>query len=742
MTQQTLNYDGVEHQTVAQFAEKAYLDYAMYVILDRALPHISDGLKPVQRRIIYAMSELGLKASAKHKKSARTVGDVLGKFHPHGDSACYEAMVLMAQSFSFRFPLVDGQGNWGSVDDPKSFAAMRYTEAKLSKFSQLLLEETSQGTVDWAPNFDGSLKEPVVLPARVPHILLNGTSGIAVGMATDIPPHNLREIVNGCIALLDNKKLTQEELFDIVPGPDYPNHASIITPKSDLKRLYETGHGSLRQRAKYFVEDGVNVVFEALPFQVSGSKVLEQIAAQMRAKKLPMVVDLRDESDHENPVRLVVELRSKRVNVEVAMLHLFATTDLERSYRVNLNVIGLNGRPQVKTLHGVLTEWLVYRLETVRRRLQFRLDKVNARLHILDALLVAFLNIDEVIEIIREEDKPKPVLMARFSLSDIQAEAVLELKLRHLAKLEEFKIKSEQDELAKERDKLAKILGSEARMRSLVKKELLADAEEFGDDRRSPIEVLPLAKAMSEKDLLPSEAITIVLSETGWVRAAKGHDIDGKSLGYKSGDNFKDQASGQSRQLAVFLDTSGRAYSLDAHSLPSARSHGEPLTGRLNLTAGASFSNVLLAENADKFFMASTAGYGFRTAFKNLHSKNKAGKAVLSVPKGERLLRPVPIKEDDWVMVVTNEPKMLIFTATELPELTKGKGNKLISLPKGIKVTAVFAFEKGQKIELVANKYSKSFGLTALEEAFSARTKKGIVLPRTLKNVTEIRLDK
>lgn len=741
MTQHTLNYDGVEHQTVAQFAEKAYLDYAMYVILDRALPHISDGLKPVQRRIIYAMSELGLKASAKHKKSARTVGDVLGKFHPHGDSACYEAMVLMAQSFSFRFPLVDGQGNWGSVDDPKSFAAMRYTEAKLSKFSQLLLEETSQGTVDWAPNFDGSLKEPVVLPARVPHILLNGTSGIAVGMATDIPPHNLREIVNGCIALLDNKKLTQEELFDIVPGPDYPNYASIITPKSDLKRLYETGHGSLRQRAKYFVEDGVNVVFEALPFQVSGSKVLEQIAAQMRAKKLPMVVDLRDESDHENPVRLVVELRSKRVNVEVAMLHLFATTDLERSYRVNLNVIGLNGRPQVKTLHGILTEWLVYRLETVRRRLQFRLDKVNARLHILDALLVAFLNIDEVIAIIREEDKPKPVLMAQFSLSDIQAEAVLELKLRHLAKLEEFKIKSEQDELAKERDKLAKILGSEARMRSLVKKELLADAEEFGDDRRSPIEVLPLAKAMSEKDLLPSEAITIVLSETGWVRAAKGHDIDGKSLGYKSGDNFKDQASGQSRQLAVFLDTSGRAYSLDAHSLPSARSHGEPLTGRLNLTAGASFSNVLLAENSDKFFMASTAGYGFRTAFKNLHSKNKAGKAVLSVPKGERLLRPVTIKEDDWVMVVTNEPKMLIFTATELPELTKGKGNKLIDLPKGIKVTAVFAFEKGQKIELVANKYTKSFGPTALEEAFSTRAKKGVVLPRTLKKVTEIKLD-
>ena len=741
MTQQTINYEGIEEQTVAQFTEKAYLDYAMYVILDRALPHIGDGLKPVQRRIIYAMSELGLKASAKHKKSARTVGDVLGKFHPHGDSACYEAMVLMAQSFSFRFPLVDGQGNWGSVDDPKSFAAMRYTEAKLSKFSQLLLEETSQGTVDWAPNFDGSLQEPTVLPARVPHILLNGTSGIAVGMATDIPPHNLVEIINGCIALLDNKKLTPDELFEIIPGPDYPNHASIITPKADLKRLYETGHGSLRQRARYEVEEGVNVVFDALPFQVSGSKVLEQIAAQMRAKKLPMVVDLRDESDHENPVRLVVELRSKRVNVESAMLHLFATTDLERSYRVNLNVIGLNGRPQVKTLYGMLTEWLVYRLETVRRRLQFRLDKVNARLHILDALLIAFLNIDEVITIIREEDKPKPVLMAQFSLSDTQAEAVLELKLRHLAKLEEFKIKAEQDELAKERDKLVKILGSEARMRTLVKKELLADSEEFGDERRSPIEVLPLAKAMSEKDLLPSEAITIVLSATGWVRAAKGHDIDGKSLGYKSGDHFKDQVAGQSRQLAVFLDTSGRAYSLDAHSLPSARSHGEPLTGRLNLTAGASFSHVLLAENNESFLMASTAGYGFSTAFKNLHSKNKAGKAVLSVPKGETLLRPVPVKEDDWVAVVTNEPRLLVFAASELPQLAKGKGNKLISLPKGVKVSAIFAFEKGAKLELVANNYTKSFGPTALEEAFATRAKKGIVLPRTLKKVTEIRLD-
>ncbi len=741
MSQQTINYEGIEHQTVAQFTEKAYLDYAMYVILDRALPHIGDGLKPVQRRIIYAMSELGLKASAKHKKSARTVGDVLGKFHPHGDSACYEAMVLMAQSFSFRFPLVDGQGNWGSVDDPKSFAAMRYTEAKLSKFSQLLLAETAQGTVDWSPNFDGSLQEPTVLPARVPHILLNGTSGIAVGMATDIPPHNLIEVINACVALLDNNDLTFDELFTILPGPDYPNYASIITPKKDLRRLYETGNGSLRQRARYSLEDGINVVFDALPFQVSGSKVLEQIAAQMRAKKLPMIVDLRDESDHQNPVRLVVELRSKRVDVKAAMLHLFATTDLEKSYRVNLNVIGLNGRPQVKNLLGILKEWLTYRLKTVKRRLQFRLDKINARLHILDALLIAFLNIDEVIAIIREEDKPKPVLMARFNLTDTQAEAVLELKLRHLAKLEEVKITAEQAELATERDKLTKLLNSEARMKTLVKKELLADAKEFGDARRSPIEELIPAQAMSEKDLLPSEAITIVLSTTGWVRAAKGLVVDGKSLGYKAGDSFKAQASGQSRQQAVFLDSSGRSYSLDAHSLPSARSHGEPLTGRLNLTTGANFTTVLLSEATDTFLIASSAGYGFKTAYKNLHSKNKAGKAVLSVPKGSEALTPVKVKNEDLIMIVTDEPRMLVFSAEQLPSLTKGKGSKLIFLPKAVKVNAVFAFTKNAKIELIANKYIKLFGATAIKAAMSSRATKGIILPRTLKKITNIQLN-
>lgn len=740
MSQQTINYEGIEQKSVAEFSEKAYLDYAMYVILDRALPHIGDGLKPVQRRIIYAMSELGLKASSKHKKSARTVGDVLGKFHPHGDSACYEAMVLMAQNFSFRYTLVDGQGNWGSMDDPKSFAAMRYTEARLSKFSQLLLEETSLGTVDWTPNFDGTLDEPSVLPARVPHILLNGTSGIAVGMATDVPPHNLREVIAGCVALLENPNTTTEELMELIPAPDYPNEAQIITSKEELLKLYETGHGSIRQRAHYTVEDGVNVVIDALPYQVSGSKLMEQVASQMRAKKLPMVVDLRDESDHENPVRFVIELRSKRVDVEIAMLHLFATTDLERSYRANFNVIGLNGRPQVKNLRMMLTEWLVYRTETVRRRLQFRLDKVLARLHILDGMLVAFLNIDEVIAIIREEEKPKPALMERFDLSNIQAEAVLELKLRHLARLEEMKIRTEQAELENERKKLERILGSAARLKTLVKTELQQDAEEYGDDRRSPLVEGRPAQAMSEQDLLPSEAVTVVLSENGWVRAAKGHDIDGAALGYKSGDAFCAQASGQSRQVTVFMDNTGRAYALPAHSLPSARSHGEPLTGRLNPPSGASFTQVLMGQPADKLILASSAGYGFITQLENLYSKNKAGKTTISVPAGSHVLTPATVQTGQFVMVVTSEPSMLVFPIDELPVLAKGKGNKLIQMPKGETVCAIFAFNPGEKVTLVAGKYEKTFGPTAIEEAFSSRAKKGSALPRTLKKVTHIRL--
>ncbi|WP_040726205.1 DNA topoisomerase IV subunit A [Thiomicrorhabdus sp. Kp2] len=740
MSQQTINYEGIEQKSVAEFTEKAYLDYAMYVILDRALPHIGDGLKPVQRRIIYAMSELGLKASAKYKKSARTVGDVLGKFHPHGDSACYEAMVLMAQDFSFRYPLVDGQGNWGSMDDPKSFAAMRYTEAKLSKFSQLLLEEVGQGTVDWTPNFDGSLDEPLVLPARVPHVLLNGTSGIAVGMATDIPPHNLREVIDGCIALLTSPNISMEELLEIIPAPDYPNSAQIITPKAELQKLYETGHGSIRQRASYQVEDGVNVVIDALPYQVSGSKLMEQVAAQMRAKKLPMVVDLRDESDHENPVRFVIELRSKRVDVETAMLHLFATTDLEKSYRANFNVIGLNGRPQVKNLKMMLTEWLVYRVETVRRRLQYRLDKVLARLHILDGMMIAFLNIDEVIAIIREEEKPKPALMERFGLTEIQAEAVLELKLRHLARLEEMRIRTEQAELEAERKKLELTLGSEARLKTLVKKELMADAEMYGDDRKSPLIEARTAQAMSEQDLLPSEAITVVLSDNGWVRAAKGHDIDGKALGYKSGDGFCSQATGQSRQMSVFLDSTGRAYALPAHSLPSARSHGEPLTGRLNPPAGSKFCHVLLGQPNEKIILASSAGFGFITELENLYSKNKAGKTSISLPSGSSVLTPALVEPEQWVMVVTSEPRMLVFKAEELPVLAKGKGNKLIQLPKGEQVKAVFAFSAGAKVAVQAGKYEKVFGPTAIEEAFATRAKKGIVLPRTLKNVTQILL--
>lgn len=740
MSQQVINYEGIEQLPVAAFTEKAYLDYAMYVILDRALPHIGDGLKPVQRRIIYAMSELGLKASAKYKKSARTVGDVLGKFHPHGDSACYEAMVLMAQDFSFRYPLVDGQGNWGSMDDPKSFAAMRYTESRLSRFSQLLLEEVGQGTVEWTPNFDGTMDEPLVLPARVPHVLLNGTSGIAVGMATDIPPHNLREVINGCVALLDNPKLTTAELVEHIPAPDYPNRAQVITPPEELLKLYETGHGAIRQRASYHVEEGVNVVVDALPFQVSGSKLLEQIAAQMRAKKLPMVVDLRDESDHENPVRFVLELRSKRVDVETAMLHLFATTDLEKSYRANFNMIGLNGRPQVKNLKALLSEWLTYRTETVRRRLQYRLDKVLARLHILEGMLVAFLNIDEVIAIIREEDKPKPVLMERFGLSDLQAESVLELKLRHLARLEEMKIRTEQAELEAERQKLEKILGSAARLKTLVKKELLADAETYGDERKSPLVSGRSAQAMSEQDLLPSEAVTVVLSENGWVRAAKGHDVDGQSLSYKSGDAFCSQAIGQSRQNAVFIDDTGRAYALAAHSLPSARSHGEPLTGRLNPPAGANFKHVLLGQADEQLILASSAGFGFVTSLESLYSKNKSGKTILSLPDKAKVLTPALLKADDWIVVVSDEPRMLVFKSEELPVLAKGKGNKLIQMPKGHQVNAVFAFQPGSKLSLVAGKYEKVFGPTAIEEAFATRAKRGIPLPRTLKQVTSIQI--
>jgi len=674
--------DGIEQMPMKQFTEKAYLDYSMYVILDRALPHVGDGLKPVQRRIVYAMSELGLSAASKHKKSARTVGDVLGKFHPHGDSACYEAMVLMAQPFSYRYPLIDGQGNWGSPDDPKSFAAMRYTEARLTPYAQVLLAELGQGTVDWTPNFDGTLTEPVVLPARLPNLLLNGTTGIAVGMATDVPPHNLREVAAACIHLLEHPDCTVEELCQILPGPDYPSEAEIITPLDELQKSYLTGTGSVRMRARYERENG-DIVISALPYQVSGAKVLEQIAAQMQAKKLPMVEDLRDESDHENPTRLVIVPRSNRVDVERLMSHLFASTDLERSYRINMNVIGLNGRPQVKNLRELLDEWLRFRYETVRRRLEHRLGKVRERLHLLEGLLIAFLNIDEVIRIIRTEDEPKPVLMERFGLSDLQAEYVLDTKLRQLARLEEMRIRGEQAELENEREQLEKTLGSRQRMRTLIRREIEADAEKHGDARRSPLVERPVAEVMGENELTPSEPVTVLLSEKGWVRSAKGHEIDPTGLNFKAGDSHLDAARLRSNQQAVFIDSTGRSYSLPVHTLPSARSQGEPLTGRFTPPPGATFVAVIGGENSRWYLMASDAGYGFMVQQQDMLAKNRAGKALLTLPAGSQAIRPVPITDpaSDRLVAISNEGRMLVFPVSELPSLARGKGNKIISIP-------------------------------------------------------------
>ena len=679
-----LNLEGVERRPLADFTEQAYLNYSMYVIMDRALPHIGDGLKPVQRRIVYAMSELGLDAASKHKKSARTVGDVLGKYHPHGDSACYEAMVLMAQPFSYRYPLVDGQGNWGAPDDPKSFAAMRYTEARLSRYAEVLLGELGQGTVDWVPNFDGTLDEPSTLPARLPNLLLNGTTGIAVGMATDVPPHNLREVASACIRLLDEPHTSLAQLCEHLPGPDFPTEAEIITPKTELLKIYETGRGSVRMRAVYRLEDG-NIVITALPHQVSGAKVLEQIAAQMQAKKLPMVADLRDESDHENPTRIVIVPRSNRVDVDGVMQHLFATTELESSYRVNLNVIGLDGKPQVKDLRTLLAEWLLYRLGTVRRRLQFRLDKVEKRLHLLDGLLIAFLNLDEVIEIIRTEDQPKTKLMQRFGLSELQADYILDTRLRQLARLEELKIRAEQDELAKEREQLRALLGDDGKLRALVRSELLADAETYGDKRRSPLVARTEARALSEHELLPSEPVTVVLSEQGWVRCAKGHEVDGPSLSYKAGDSFKSMDQGRSNQFAVFLDNTGRSYSLAAHSLPSARGQGEPLTGKLTPPPGARFEWVLLPEDEALYVLASDAGYGFLVKGEDLQAKNKSGKMLLSIAEGAKVLLPQRVfgVEHTQLAAVSTEGRLLVFPVSELPQLAKGKGNKILSLLAG-----------------------------------------------------------
>lgn len=676
----------VERLSLRDYTEKAYLDYSMYVILDRALPNIGDGMKPVQRRIIYAMRELALHANAKYKKSARTVGDVLGKFHPHGDSACYEAMVLMAQPFSYRYPLVDGQGNWGSPDDPKSFAAMRYTEAKLSKFAEVLLGELGQGTVDWVPNFDGTMQEPLVLPAKLPHVLLNGGTGIAVGMATDIPPHNVSEIVEATCHLLRNPKATTADLMEFVPAPDFPTDAEIITPPADLRKLYESGRGSVKLRARYEREES-NIVITSVPYQVSGAKVLEQIAAQMQAKKLPMVADLRDESTHEEPTRLVIEPRSNRIDVESLMAHLFATTDLEKNVRVNMNVIGLDGRPRVMPLPEMLGEWLQFRRSTVRRRLEHRLGKVEDRLHILEGLLIAYLDLDEVIRIIREEDDPKASLIAAFSLSERQAEAILELRLRHLAKLEEMKIRGEQDELEKERKYLEGLLGSEAKLTTLIEKEIRAAGKEHGDERRSPLVEREESKALSEVELLGADPITVVLSDKGWIRAAKGHDIDPEGLSYKAGDSFQLAAKGKTNQPLVLLDDTGRAYTLSAHNLPSARGQGEPVTGRANVAAGAKMAGLMFAPPERRFVLATDGGYGFVARLDTLTGKNKAGKAVLSLPKGCNVMAPVevpvevPEGDELWVASVSNEGRLLLFPLDQLPEMSKGKGNKMLDIP-------------------------------------------------------------
>lgn len=743
----TITNDGIEQMPLGRFTEDAYLNYSMYVIMDRALPHIGDGLKPVQRRIIYAMSDLGLSSTAKYKKSARTVGDVLGKFHPHGDSACYEAMVLMAQPFSYRYPLVDGQGNWGAPDDPKSFAAMRYTEARLSKFSEVLLTELGQGTTDWQPNFDGTLNEPVVLPARLPHILLNGVTGIAVGMATDIPPHNARELANACAALLDNSRTELSELLNYVQGPDYPTDAEIITPKSDIAKIYETGRGSIKMRAVYN-EDNGELVITALPHQTSGAKVIEQIAAQMQAKKLPMVSDLRDESDHENPTRLVITPRSNRVDMQQLMQHLFATTDLEKSYRVNINMIGLDGRPQVKDLRSILSEWLEFRKTTVTRRLQYRLDKILARLHILEGLLIAFLNIDEVIEIIRTYDEPKKELMTRFGLSDKQAEAILELKLRHLAKLEEMKIKGEQDELSKERDALELLLGSDRRLKTLIKKEILADAEKYGDERRSPIVARSEAKALSQNELIPSEPVTVVVSEMGWARCAKGHDIDVKGLSYKAGDAYLASAKGRSNQLAVFLDSGGRTFACDAHALPSARSQGEPLTGRFNIVGGERAEHVVMATDKQLFLIGSDAGYGFVSSFTDMITKNKAGKAYISLPTAAKVMAPTAISEpeSDWCLSISNQGRMLLFPLKDLPVLGKGKGNKIMNIPSAKAktreefLTQLAVVPQDASVKIYAGKRGMLLSASDLTHYHGERGRRGNKLPRGLQRVDAIEI--
>lgn len=739
-----INYEGIEQMPLRTFTEKAYLNYSMYVIMDRALPFIGDGLKPVQRRIVYAMSELGLNAAAKFKKSARTVGDVLGKFHPHGDSACYEAMVLMAQPFSYRYPLVDGQGNWGAPDDPKSFAAMRYTESRLSKIAEILLSELGQGTVDFQPNFDGTLEEPQYLPARLPHILLNGTTGIAVGMATDIPPHNINEVADAAVLLLDNPKAGLDDVLNIIQGPDFPTEAEIISPKDDIRKMYETGRGSIKMRATWHKEDG-EIIISALPHQSSPSKIIAQIAEQMTAKKLPMVEDIRDEADYENPVRIVLVPRSNRVDTDALMAHLFATTDLEKSYRVNMNMIGLDHKPAVKGLLQVLTEWLTFRRTTVTRRLQHRLDKVLARLHILDGLMIAFLNIDEVIEIIRTEDEPKQVLMTRFNLSDEQAEAILNLRLRHLAKLEEHQLQAEKDKLEEERSNLELILGSERRLNTLIKKEIQEDAKKYASPRMSQLVEREEAKAISESEMTPAEPVTVILSEMGWVRCAKGHDIDPAGLSYKAGDKYLAHACGKSNQPVIFIDSTGRSYALDPLSLPSARSQGEPLTGKLTLPAGATIEQVIMEPEKQELLMASDAGYGFICKFEDLIARNKAGKALISLPENAKVLKPETLSESASLLVsLTSAGRMLIFPVRDLPALSKGKGNKIISIPaanakaRSELLVKLFLISEQASLEFHSGKRKITLKPEDLQKFRAERGRKGSQLPRGLHSNVDI----
>ena len=668
--------------SLKKYAEESYLNYAMYVILDRALPNVGDGLKPVQRRILYAMSELGLDAGSKYKKSARTVGDVIGKFHPHGDSAAYEAMVLMAQNFSFKYPLVDGQGNWGSQDDPKSFAAMRYTESKLTNFANLLISELKSGTVDWQPNFDGSLLEPVIFPAKIPMILLNGTSGIAVGMATDIPSHNINEVIDATVKILEKPKSDLKDLLKIIKGPDFSNNASIVASPEELEEMYSSGRGGFKVQAQWR-QDKNQIIINALPYQASGSKILEQIAEQMINKKLPMVVDLADEGDHEDPIRLVITLKSNRVNAEDVMNHLYASTDLQKNYRVNMNLISLKGGPKVFSLVDLLKEWVIFRKDTVKRKLEHRLDQVNDRLHILEGLLTIFVDLDKVIKIIRNSDEPKKELIKAFKLSEIQANAILEIRLRQLAKLEQLKIENERNELVNEQDDIEKILKSKSRLKTLIKNELNEIKELFGEERKSPIIDSTNAKIFSEEETIVTEPITVVLSKAGWVRSAKGHDIDPNTLSYRGDDSLQDFARGRSNQLAVFLDSNGKAYSIQSHSLPSARGMGEPITGRLNADSGVQFISSVIGVEGNKFLIMNTAGYGYISEYQNMISNKKTGRAFMKLPDNAKMLKAIPVKDNHThIAAVSNIGKLLIFNIEELPILGKGKGNKIINIPK------------------------------------------------------------